>query len=97
MIFIDTENTFRPERIHQIAENRGITEPENVRRKIYVCKIFYSGHLELIIQNLGRSIQEYKASLIRLAEAYNIAVVNTNIQVQHSQIIFLVEVGISYV
>ena len=24
VIFIDTENTFRPERIHQIAENRGI-------------------------------------------------------------------------
>jgi DNA repair protein RadA len=64
VIFIDTENTFRPERIHQIAENRGITEPEDVLRKIYVCKIFNSGHLELIIQNLGKSIQEYKAKLV---------------------------------
>ena len=64
VIFIDTENTFRPERIHQIAENRGISEPENILRKIYVCKIFNSGHLELIIQNLGKSIQEYKAKLI---------------------------------
>ena len=26
VIFIDTENTFRPERIHQITENRGIKE-----------------------------------------------------------------------
>src|SRR5205807_8181999 len=64
VIFIDTENTFRPERIHQIAENRGIKEPEDILRKIYVCKIFNSGHLELIIQNLGKSIQEYKAKLV---------------------------------
>jgi DNA repair protein RadA len=40
VIFIDTENIFRPERIHQIAENRGINEPEDILRKIYVCKIF---------------------------------------------------------
>ncbi len=64
VIFIDTENTFRAERILQIAENRGISEPDNILRKIYVCKIFNSGHLELIIQNLGRSIQEYKAKLV---------------------------------
>ena len=64
VIFIDTENTFRPERIHQIAEIRGIKEPEDILRKIYVCKIFNSGHLELIIQNLGKSIQEYKAKLV---------------------------------
>ncbi|MFZ0514244.1 MAG: hypothetical protein WAM14_21750 [Candidatus Nitrosopolaris sp.] len=64
MIFVDTENTFRPERIHQIAENRGINEPDEILRKIYVCKIFNSGHLELIIQSLGKSIQEYKAKLV---------------------------------
>jgi DNA repair protein RadA len=64
IIFIDTENTFRPERIHQIAENRGISEPEDILRKIYVCKIFNSGHLELIIQNLGKSIQDYKAKIV---------------------------------
>jgi DNA repair protein RadA len=64
VIFIDTENTFRPERIHQIAENRGMHDPEDILRKIYVCKIFNSGHLELIIQNLGKSIQEYKAKLV---------------------------------
>jgi hypothetical protein len=29
-----------------------------------VCKIFNSGHLELIIQNLGKSIQEYKAKMV---------------------------------
>jgi DNA repair protein RadA len=34
VIFIDTENTFRPERIHQIAEHRGIKEPDEILRKI---------------------------------------------------------------
>jgi DNA repair protein RadA len=64
VIFIDTENTFRAERILQIAENRGINEPDEILRKIYICKIFNSGHLELIIQNLGKSIQEYRAKLV---------------------------------
>ncbi|MFY9871479.1 MAG: DNA repair and recombination protein RadA, partial [Candidatus Nitrosopolaris sp.] len=64
VIFIDTENTFRAERIHQIAENTGVNEPQDILRKIYVCKIYNSNHLELIIQNLGKSIQEYKAKLV---------------------------------
>ena len=63
VIFIDTENTFRPERIHQIAENRGINEPENVLRKIYVCKIFNSGHLELIIQKVSSKLYDGSGSI----------------------------------
>jgi DNA repair protein RadA len=31
VIFIDTENTFRVERIFQIAEHRGIPEPDEIR------------------------------------------------------------------
>ncbi len=34
VIFIDTENTFGPERINQIAENRGINQPEDILKKI---------------------------------------------------------------
>jgi len=64
VMFIDTENTFRPERVHQIAENRGISAPEEILHKIYVCKVFNAGHLELVIQNLGKSIQEYNSKLI---------------------------------
>jgi DNA repair protein RadA len=64
IIFIDTENTFRAERIFQIAEHRGINEPDEILRKIYVCKIYNTSHLEVIIQNLGKSIEEYKAKLV---------------------------------
>ncbi|MFY9870510.1 MAG: hypothetical protein WAK17_12385 [Candidatus Nitrosopolaris sp.] len=52
------------ERIFQIAEHRGINEPDEILRKIYVCKIYNTSHLEVIIQNLGKSIEEYKAKLV---------------------------------
>jgi DNA repair protein RadA len=63
IIFIDTENTFRPERIHQIAEARGL-DPEEIMRKIFVCKMVNSAQLEVLIRNLGKYIEEYKAKLI---------------------------------
>ena len=43
VIFIDTENTFRPERVHQIAEAYGI-DPEKILSSIFVCKIYNSSH-----------------------------------------------------
>jgi DNA repair protein RadA len=64
VIFIDTENTFRAERIFQIAEHKGISEPDEILRRIYVCKIYNTSHLEMIIQDVGKSIEEYSAKLV---------------------------------
>jgi DNA repair protein RadA len=64
VIFIDSENTFRSERIFQIAEHRGISVPDEILRRIYVCKIYNTSHLEMIIQDLGKSIEEYRAKLV---------------------------------
>src|SRR5215831_14256094 len=55
VIYIDTENTFRSERIFQIAEHRGVSEPDEILRRIYVCKIYNTSHLEMIIHDLGKS------------------------------------------
>jgi DNA repair protein RadA len=63
IIFIDTENTFRPERIHQIAEARGL-DSEEIMKKVFVCKMINSAQLEALIRNLGKYIEEYKAKLI---------------------------------
>ena len=63
IIFIDTENTFRPERVHQIAEARGL-DSEEIMKKVFVCKIVNSAQLEALIRNLGKSIEEYKAKLV---------------------------------
>jgi DNA repair protein RadA len=63
IIFVDTENTFRPERVHQIAEARGL-DSEQIMKKVFVCKIINSAQLEALIRNLGKSIEEYKAKLV---------------------------------
>jgi DNA repair protein RadA len=63
VIFIDTENTFRAERIHQIAETRRL-DPDEIMKRIFVCKVYSSSHLELVISDLGRYIDQYKAKLV---------------------------------
>lgn len=63
VIFVDTENTFRSERVHQIAENRGIN-PDKILQKVFVCKVLNAGQLELVAQNLGKSIEEYHVKLV---------------------------------
>jgi len=62
-IYIDTEGTFRPERIEQIASARGI-DPSSVLKSIAVCKVYNSSHLELIIKDLGKYITDFKARLV---------------------------------
>ena len=112
--FIDTEGTFMPERIYQIASARGL-DPETVANNILVARAYNSSHQCLLIDRLftlvpenniklvvidsmishfrgeyvGREsladrqqkLNQYLHKLIRLSEAYNIAVVLTN-QVQ---------------
>jgi DNA repair protein RadA len=62
-IYIDTEGTFRPERIQEIARSRGY-EQEQVLKSIAVCKVYNSSHLELIIKNLGKYVDDFKAKLV---------------------------------
>jgi DNA repair protein RadA len=63
IIFVDTENAFRAERVHQIAESRGL-DAEEIMKKINICKIYYSAHLEAVIRSLARYIEQYKARLV---------------------------------
>jgi len=112
--FIDTEGTFMPERIYQIAEAIGL-DPQTAANNIYVARAYNSSHQCLLIDHLFTIVPEkkmklvvvdsmishfrgeyigrdtlaerqqklnmYLHKLIRLSEAYNIAVVLTN-QVQ---------------
>jgi DNA repair protein RadA len=63
IIYVDTENSFRAERVHQIAESRGL-DPEEIMKKINVCKIYHSSHLEAVIRTLAKYIEKYKARLV---------------------------------
>lgn len=112
--FIDTEGTFMPERLYQIAYERGL-DPKQVADGVFVARAYSSSHQCLLIDKLfslcpernvkvvivdsmishfrgeylGRELlserqqllNKYLHKLLRLAEAYNIAVVITN-QVQ---------------
>ena len=63
VIYIDTEGTFRPERLNQIARAREL-EPSDVLKNVAVCKVYNSSHLELIIKDLGKYVNDFNAKLV---------------------------------
>lgn len=56
-VFIDTEGTFRPARIKQIAEGIG-ANPEKVLKNILVARAFNSDHQMLLLEKVGEMIKE---------------------------------------
>lgn len=56
-VFIDTENTFRPERITQIAKGAGL-EPEKILRNIMVARAYNSDHQMLLAERIEDMITE---------------------------------------
>jgi DNA repair protein RadA len=55
-VFIDTENTFRPERIEQIAEGFEL-DVEEVLAKIHIARAFNSAHQMLMADKVNELIQ----------------------------------------
>jgi DNA repair protein RadA len=58
-----SENTFRADRVHQIAEQRGL-DPFPILEKIFHCKVYSSEHLESVIDELDKSIEQYNAKIV---------------------------------
>jgi len=56
-VLIDTEGTFRPERIRQLAEGIGANS-EKVLKNILVARAFNSDHQILLIDKIGEMIKE---------------------------------------
>lgn len=56
-IYIDSEGTFRPERIKQIAEASGI-EPSKALKNIMVARAFNSDHQMLLVDKIAELIKE---------------------------------------
>lgn len=55
-VFIDTEGTFRPQRINQIAEGIG-ANPEMVLKNIMVARAFNSDHQMLLLEKVAEMIK----------------------------------------
>ena len=62
-LFIDTENTFRPERLKEIAEARELDSSE-ILKSVVLCRVYNSSHLELVVRSLGKYIEQYGARLV---------------------------------
>lgn len=56
-VYIDTEGTFRPERIRQIANSIGLN-PEEVLKNIFVARAFNSDHQILLIDKIAEMIKD---------------------------------------
>jgi DNA repair protein RadA len=59
VIWIDTENTFRPERIKEMAESRGL-DPSEVLKNIHVARALNSNHQILLVEKSLELAQELK-------------------------------------
>jgi DNA repair protein RadA len=62
-IYIDTENTFRPERIVSIANANGM-DPQKVLDNIIVARAYNSAHQTLILEEVSPLIEEHNIKLI---------------------------------
>ncbi len=62
-LFIDTESTFRPERVAQIAKARGL-DPDEVLSKIYVAKAFNAEHQMLLAEKASEVVDEKNIKLL---------------------------------
>ena len=63
VLYIDTENTFRPERIVSIAKIQGM-DPEKVLDKIIVARAYNSAHQMLILEEASQMIRENNIKLL---------------------------------
>ena len=63
VLYIDTENTFRPERIVSIAKANGM-DPDRVLDNIIVARAYNSAHQTLIMEEAGTIIRESNIKLL---------------------------------
>lgn len=62
-IYIDTENTFRPERIQQMSKAAKV-DPEETLKNIYVGRAYNSDHQMLLAEKAGELIEEKNIRLV---------------------------------
>ncbi len=63
VIIIDTENSFRPERIIQIAEPTGV-DPEDILKKLHVARAFNTHHQMLLAEKALKLGEEMPLRLL---------------------------------
>ncbi len=67
-IYIDTEKTFRPNRIMEMAEAKNL-DPAKILKNVHVARAMNSSHLLLLVRNVGQKIRETGAKLVIIDSA----------------------------
>ena len=62
-LYIDSENSFRPERVIQIAQHLGL-EPESVLKNIFVARAYNADHQMLLAEKAAEMIKEKNIKLL---------------------------------
>jgi DNA repair protein RadA len=62
-VFIDTESTFRPERITQLAQAKGL-DSKKVLKNIFVAKAYNSDHQVILAEKIKDLMKEEKIGLV---------------------------------
>lgn len=62
-LFIDTENTFRPERIEQMAKALGL-DPQKTLKNIFVGRAYNSDHQILLVEKAKEILKEKNVKLL---------------------------------
>ncbi|MBI2530494.1 MAG: DNA repair and recombination protein RadA [Candidatus Diapherotrites archaeon] len=63
VLYVDTEHTFRPERIMQMAKVKGL-DPEKVLKNIFVARAYNADHQMLLIEKAAEIIKEKNIKLV---------------------------------
>lgn len=63
VLYIDTENSFRPERVAQIARFKGL-DADEVLKKVFVARAYNSDHQMLLAEKAAEMVVEKKIKLV---------------------------------
>ncbi len=63
ILYIDTESSFRPERVSQIAEMRGL-DPQKVLKNVFVARAYNADHQMLLTEKADELIKEKNVKLL---------------------------------
>jgi DNA repair protein RadA len=63
VLVIDTEGTYRPERVSQIASTRNF-DPNVIGKSILICRVANAAELEKVVNELNVHIREYNIKLV---------------------------------
>jgi len=63
VLYIDSENSFRPERVISIAKHKGL-DPDKILKNIYVARAYNSDHQMLLAEKAGDMVKEKNIKLI---------------------------------